>query len=239
MKCVIFCGGKGTRMGVNDLPKTLLEIGDKPILIKIMDHYASHGINEFILCLGFMGEKIKDYFLKNPSSYNIKLVDTGENSNKAERLLKVKQFLDKEERFFVSYGDDISNVNITELKKFHEKEGKCVTITAVRLPNPYGVLEFDDVKPVIVSGFKEKPIMSEWVNGGYFLFEKRVLEFLGEGKDLEKEVFEELSKKKEIVAFRHAGFWKSMNTMKDHLELNELFKTGELDKIFKQDKKGN
>ncbi len=235
MKCVIFCGGKGTRMGSDvNMPKPLLEIGNKPILLHIMDHYASHGITEFILCLGYMGSKIREYFDNNSLYYKIEMVDTGDNSNKAERLLKVKEFLSEEARFFVSYGDDISNVNITELIEFHKKEGKCVTLTAVKLPNPYGVLEFDDVKPVIVSGFKEKPIMNEWVNGGYFVFEKKIFELLSHGKELEKEVFEDLSRKKEIVAFRHAGFWKSMNTMKDNIELNEMFKNGELDKIFKR-----
>ncbi len=239
MKCVIFCGGKGTRMGesANGLPKPLLKVGDKPILVHIMNHYATYGVKNFILCLGFYGEKIKSYFSENPPDYSIQMVDTGEDSTKAERLFKVRDLLRGEDNFFVSYGDDLSNVNISELKNFHEKEGKSVTLTAIKLPNPYGVLEFDEVKPMIVSGFKEKPLMNEWVNGGYFVFKNRVLDFLYAGKDLEKEIFGELSRDKEIAAFRHAGFWKSMNTMKDHIELNELFESGELDKIFKQNKR--
>jgi glucose-1-phosphate cytidylyltransferase len=235
MKCVIFCGGKGTRMGHMGeiLPKPLLKVGDKPILIRIMNHYASYGVKDFILCLGFLGEKIRDYFSINPSEYNIKMVDTGKDSNKTERLFKVKNLLENEETFFVSYGDDICNVNIRKLEEFHKKQGKIGTLTAIKLPNPYGVLEFDDIEPQIVSGFKEKPLMNEWINGGYFIFEKRFLDFIENGEELEKGIFEELSLNKEMVAFRHKGFWKSMNTMKDYIELNEMFEKKELDKIFK------
>ncbi|MDP4039341.1 MAG: sugar phosphate nucleotidyltransferase [Candidatus Pacearchaeota archaeon] len=238
MKCVIFCGGKGTRMGssTEDLPKPLLNIGDEPILIKIMNHYASYGITNFILCLGFLGDKIRNYFKENPSKYNVEMISTGVDATKSERLLAVKEFLDTEDSFFVSYGDDLSNVDILELRKFHEKEGKLITLTAVKLPNPYGVLDFDDVDPRVVSAFKEKPIMNEWINGGYFVFDKRVFEYLEKGSDLEEGVFNTLSEKKEIAGFRHKGFWKSMNTLKDYVELNEMFKKGELNCLFREGK---
>jgi glucose-1-phosphate cytidylyltransferase len=234
MKCAIFCGGKGTRMGSSsdELPKTLINVGNKPILEHIMDHYASYGITDFILCLGYQGDKIREYFSKNPSNYNVEMVETGEDSKKAERLLKVKDLVGDE--FFVSYGDDLSDVDLSKLLEHHKKEGKIATLTAVHLPNPYGVLELDEFEPHRITNFKEKPLMDDWINGGYFVFNKEIFNYIKEGEEIEKEVFDRLAKEKNLIAYRHSGFWKSMNTFKDSLELNEMFNNNELNNMFKK-----
>jgi glucose-1-phosphate cytidylyltransferase len=241
---VILCGGKGTRMGESSesIPKPLLMVGNKPVLEHIMDHFAKYGINEFILCLGHLGEKIKNYFLSNPVNYMVEMIDTelveranaGLETTKAQRLLKVKSKIEGD--FFVTYGDDLSNVNISNLINFHKKENKIVTLTAVKLHNPYGVLELDEFEPNSISNFKEKPLMREWINGGYFIFNYKIFDYINETEDLEKEVFEKLVKEKQIVAYRHPGFWKSMNTIKDSIELNDMFKKGELQRLMGTDK---
>jgi glucose-1-phosphate cytidylyltransferase len=232
MKCVVFCGGKGIRMDgtASITPKPLLMIKSKPVLEHIMDHYAKYGVTEFILCLGYLGDKIRAYFESHSTPYRIEMIDTGDNSSKAERLLKVKNLLG--ETFFVTYGDDLSDVDISKVLEFHKSQGKIATLTAIRLPNPYGVLEIHDFEPHIISRFKEKPIMNEWINGGYFVFDKKIFNYIKDKEELEKEVFERLAAEKQIVAFRHPGFWKSMNTLKDHVELNELAEKGDL-RIFK------
>ncbi len=233
MKCVILCGGKGMRMGEigEKIPKSLIKIGDKPIVEHIMDHYASYGIKEFVLCLGHLGEKIKDYFSNKKEKHNITLVDTGVNSSKTQRLLKIKDLLG--EVFLVSYGDDLSNVNISKLVEFHKKEGKIATLVSVRLPNPYGTLELNEFEPSLVSKFREKPLMKDWINGGYFVFNKSIFEYLDENSELENDALKNLSEKKQLCAYRHPGFWKSINTLKDSIELNELYSEGELEKYFK------
>lgn len=226
MKVVIFCGGKGIRLKelTEELPKPLVEIGNMPVLWHIMKIYSSYGFNNFILCLGYKGEKIKDYFSRNnPKEWNLILVDTEENSTKAERLKKVKEIINEDD-FLVAYGDDVSNVNIKELIEFHKKHRKIVTITAVQLNNPYGTVEIN--KDNTIKEFKEKPLMKEWINGGFMIFNKKIFDYIAEGDELEKEVFEKLVKNNEISAFKHKGFWKSMNTLKDNEELNELWKNG-------------
>jgi glucose-1-phosphate cytidylyltransferase len=232
MKCVILCGGRGVRLNelTGEIPKPLINVGEKPIVEHIMDHYASHGIKDFVLCLGYLGEKIKDYFENKNIGYGIEMVDTGVDTSKAHRLLKVKHLLG--ESFFVSYGDDLSNVNITKLIDFHNRERKIATLTAVRLQNPYGEIALDDYEPHVVSDFIEKPIMNAWINGGYFIFDKNIFDYIDENDELEDHVFKKLTKEKQLSAFRHSGFWKSMNTLKDSIELNDMLKSGNLFKEF-------
>ncbi|PIN94831.1 glucose-1-phosphate cytidylyltransferase [Candidatus Pacearchaeota archaeon CG10_big_fil_rev_8_21_14_0_10_35_13] len=232
MKCVIFCGGKGSRMGelTRETPKPLLMIGDKPAIMHIMDHYASYNIREFILCLGHKAEMFKEYFRDNKTEYDIEFVDTGEDTNKAQRLLKIKNLVG--DKFFLSYGDDISNVNIKELIQHHDTYNKVATLTAVRLPNPYGTLETDDFNTHIITKFREKPLMKEWINGGYFVLSRQIFDFINEGDDFEENVLPKLANNREITAFKHLGFWKSMNTIKDHSELNDTHKSGKLKQIF-------
>lgn len=224
MQVVVLCGGKGTRLSEysEQIPKPLIEIGGKPILLHIMEMYAYYGHREFILCLGYKGDKIKEYF-KNMKSFNVKLVDTGLDANKAERIAKIKNYIEEDD-FFVTYGDDLSDVDIDKLLRFHKKNKKIVTLTAVDLVSPFGILEVNKKSEVI--DFKEKPKLNHLMNGGFYVFNKRILDYIKNGGDLEKETFWELAKERMICALHHKGFWKSMNMLKDVIELNEMFATG-------------
>ena len=223
MKVVILCGGKGTRLREKTefMPKPLIRVGGMPILWHIMKHYSHHGYKDFILCLGYKGNMIKEYFKDNNENWNIEFVDTGEDSTKAERLMKIKDYINTE-KFLAAYGDDISDININETVNFHLKHGKMVTLTAIPLYSNFGILEMNDNNEIIK--FKEKPrLHGHWFNGGFFVFNKKIFDYLNKG-DLEKEVFEFLSKENQIIGFKHKGFWKFMNTFKDWQELNELWK---------------
>jgi len=224
MEVVILCGGKGTRLSeyTEDIPKPLIEIGNTPILRHLMGLYASFGHKDFILCIGYKGSKIKDYF-KDNKEWNIRFVDSGENANKAERLLKARDLI-KDETFLMSYGDDLADVDINNVIVFHKKNKKIVTLTAVPLESPFGIIEVNGKDEVI--SFKEKPKLNHWMNGGFYVIDKKIFNYIKKGHDLEKGAFEELAKEKNIAAFMHNGFWKSMNTLKDVIELNELYKKG-------------
>jgi len=224
MQVVILCGGKGTRLSeyTEEIPKPLVEVGNKPILYHLMELYVHAGHKDFILCLGYKGEKIEEYF-KGKREWNIKFMDTGENANKAERLMKVKDII-KGNTFLLSYGDDLSDVDINKVVDFHKKANKIVTLTAVPLISQFGVMEVNEKNEV--TQFKEKPKLSYLMNGGFYVMEKKIFNYIKRGYDLEKKVFEDLIKEKQIAAFRHDGFWKSMNTLKDVIELNELYNEG-------------
>ncbi len=227
MEVVILCGGKGTRLSeyTQSIPKPMIEVGSKPILLHLMQYYASLGHKDFILCLGYKAEKVEEYFKEmNLKGLNVQVVDTGENSNKAERLAKVKHKI-KGSTFLVSYGDDISNVDINEAIKFHNKKKKIVTLTAVPLVSPFGIIELNGKNEV--TSFKEKPKLDYFMNGGFYVMDRKIFNYIKKGFDLEKETFEELAKQKQIAAFRHDGFWKSMNTLKDVIELNEIYEKGD------------
>jgi len=249
MKVVIFCGGEGTRLRDHtEIPKTLIKIGNKPVLVHIMEHYSYYGFNDFIVCLGYKGDMIKQYFLENKwrnsnltisngevhhhdlkkDNWKITLVDTGKDSTKAERLKAVERFIKEgeDDRFFVSYGDDLSNVNLKKLLKFHENHHKIATLTTIRPINQYGIINFNDENPNEIKGFKEKPQMTEWINGGFFVLNTSIFDYINPGDELEKEVMEKLTKEKQLYAYKHQGFWKSMNTLKDVQELNELCDKG-------------
>ncbi|MBL7206049.1 MAG: NTP transferase domain-containing protein [Candidatus Aenigmarchaeota archaeon] len=224
MKVVILCGGKGTRMGdaTKEMPKPLAKIGDKPVLWHIMKIFSSHGFNDFILCLGFKGEMIKEYFEKNKEDWNIEFADTGLESTKSERLNQVKDLIDGE-NFFLAYGDDVSDVDISRLLKFHEYMGMTVTITGVKLKSQFGVVEMDEEN--VITEFKEKPILEHWMNGGFMVINKEIFKHLHEG-ELENEVFAKLAELKKICAYKHKGAWKAMSTLKDNNELNEMWRAG-------------
>lgn len=221
MKTVILCGGKGTRMDsmTAEAPKPLAIIGDKPVLWHIMKIYSCFGFNEFVLCLGYKGEKIREYFKENSAEkWEIDFVETGEASSKSERIKMVEGSVG--ERFFLAYGDDLSDVNIDQLLRFHEKNKQIGTVTAVKLESPFGIMKIDNRG--MINDFVEKPVLDHWVNGGFMVFEKKIYDYLGEG-ELEQEVFNKLVQEKQLSAFRHFGKWKSMNTLKDNIELNELW----------------
>jgi len=224
MQVVILCGGKGTRLSeyTEEIPKPLVEVGNKPILHHLMQLYASSGHKDFILCLGYKGKTIEEYF-KDNEDWNIEFVHTGDDSNKAERLTKVKNKI-KDNTFLVSYGDDLSDVDINKVIKFHNRLNKIVTLVAVPLISPFGIIELDDDNGV--KNFKEKPKLDHFINGGFYVMKKRIFDFIKPGYDLEKETFEDLSKQNQIAAFKHNGFWKSMNTLKDVIELNNAYEEG-------------
>ena len=224
MQVVILCGGKGTRLSeyTEALPKPLVQIGNKPILHHLMSLYASFGHKEFILLVGYKGDKIKEYF-KDNKEFNIKFVDSGEEVNKAQRLLDAKKLI-KDNTFLMSYGDDLTDADINNVIDFHKKSKKIVTLTAVPLLSPFGIIEIN--KNDEVTSFKEKPKLNHWMNGGFYVMEKKIFNYIKPGFDLEKETFESLAKETQIVAFMHDGFWKSMNTLKDVIELNDMYREG-------------
>ncbi|MBW2976260.1 NTP transferase domain-containing protein [Candidatus Woesearchaeota archaeon] len=224
MQVVILCGGKGTRLSeyTEEIPKPLVEVGDKPILYHLMKLYSDAGHKDFILCLGYKGEKIEEYF-KGNKGWKIKFLHTGENANKAERLMKAKEFIEGN-TFLLSYGDDLSDVDINKTIEFHKKSEKIVTLVAVPLVSPFGILEVNEKHEV--TKFKEKPKLSHLINGGFYVMDKKIFEYIKPGYDLEKETFEGLARQNQIVAFNHNGFWKSMNTLKDVIELNDLYSKG-------------
>lgn len=224
MQVVILCGGKGTRLSehTQSIPKPMIEIGSKPILMHLMGYYASFGHKDFILCLGYKAEKIEEYFREN-KDWNIEFVHTGENANKAERLMKVKDKI-RENSFLLSYGDDLSDVDINKVIELHKEKNKIVTLTAVPLHSAFGILEINNNHEV--TEFTEKPILKSLMNGGFYVMKKDIFDHIKEGYDLEKATFENLAKEMQIAAFKHYGFWKSMNTLKDVIELNEIYSKG-------------
>ena len=226
MQVIVLCGGKGTRLSeyTEEIPKPLINVGHRPILWHIVQMYKSYGHKDFIFCLGYKGEKIKEYF-KNEREVKIQFADTGIDTNKSERIQQVRRLI-KDDDFFVTYGDDLSDVNINKLSEFHKKNKKIVTLTAVNLESPFGILELNKKNEVI--GFKEKPKLEYFMNGGFYIFNKKIFKYMKKGYDLEKDVLREAAKSKQIAAFKHKGFWKSMNTLKDVIELNEIYNKGEM-----------
>ena len=226
MKTIILCGGYGTRLSEETTikPKPMVKIGNKPILEHIMSIYEYYGYNQFILALGYKSEYIKKYY-KNKRKKNINLIYTGKDTKTGGRLLRLKNYLKNEKTFMLTYGDGISNINIKQAIKFHKDHGKIATITAVRPPLSFGELKISRNK---VKSFKEKPQVGQgWVNGGFFIFNNEVLNFIKDDQTmLEKEPLEKLTKIGQLMAFEHKGFWKCMDTMRDKILLNKLWKEG-------------
>ena len=205
------------------MPKSLVPIGGKPIIWHIMKLYSHYGFRDFILCLGQRGELIREYFEMNKEpGWNVVCVDTGLNTNKSERIKKIKDLID-DKTFMVSYGDDVCNIDIKKSLDHHTKHGKIATITAVRLASPFGIVELENGDTIVK--FEEKPVLDYYINGGFMIFNREIFDYLDEG-ELEKEVFEKLVELKQIHAFRHNGFWRCMNTTKDSLELEDLWRRG-------------
>jgi len=219
---VILCGGRGTRMGQDArfIPKPMIKIGKKPILWHVMKIYSWWGFNNFILCLGYKGNKIREYF-KNNKNWKITFVETGLNTNTGGRIKKIERYI-KTDSFFATYGDGLSNVNIVKLLSYHRKIGKIATLTAFRPSSQFGILELG--QNLLVSRFKEKPVLDHWINGGFFVFERKIFRYLGENDVLEKVPFIKLSRSNNLVAFQHKGFWECMDTYKDNIELNKMWK---------------
>lgn len=222
---MILCGGKGTRLGAlgEATPKPLLTVGEEPILWHIMRLYASQSFTRFVLSLGHLQERFHEYFSGRREPWEIDLVDTGADTPTGGRILLAADAIGGE-RFFATYGDGLADIDLRALLDFHRSHGRLATLTAVRPRGNFGILHLDGDARVVA--FEEKPLMSEWVNGGFFVFERAVLDYLEPGSVLEREPLERLAAEGELLAYRHHGFWECMDTYKDNLELNELWSTG-------------
>lgn len=223
IQTVILCGGKGRRMGNNELPKPLFPIGRKPILWHIMNIYAFYGFKDFILCLGYKKDAIKEYFKKisGARDWKITFADTGSSTNTGGRIARVKKHITGD-TFFATYGDGLSDIDLLKLLEFHKAHKKTATISVVRPYSPFGIVGVDSGTQ-IVTHFEEKPILDHWINGGFFVFNKEIFDYLKDDDILEKDTFGRLVKDKNIAAYKHNGFWECMDTYKDNLKLNELW----------------
>ncbi|MCG2711493.1 MAG: NTP transferase domain-containing protein [Candidatus Omnitrophica bacterium] len=223
LTAVILCGGKGLRIGelTAKVPKPLIEIGSKPILWHVMKIFACQGVKRFILCLGYRGKHIRDYFRKeNKEGWDIRCINTGVDSLKSRRILQVEHLI-KTDNFFLAYGDDVADININKLLSFHLQLKPYVTITTVRMSSDFGIVKTDNKH--FVTEFSEKPVLNEWINGGFMVMNKKVFDYLDEG-ELEKDIFNKFAKLEKICAYKHNGSWKAMNTLKDYMELNRMWK---------------
>ena len=226
MKAVILAGGYGTRISEEShlRPKPMIEIGEKPILWHIMKIFAAHKIDEFIVCCGYKGEMIQKYFDENNSeSWNIKTVDTGLNTMTGGRIKRIENHID--DTFCVTYGDGVSDVNINDLILFHKEKKSLATLTAVHPPERFGVI---DLSGDYVTEFHEKfSGESSWVNGGFFVFEPEIFDYLQDDRTiLERAPLETLAKEHKLTAFKHDGFWHPMDTIRDKNRLEKLWSSG-------------
>ena len=248
MKVVLFAGGKGTRISEEShlRPKPMIEIGGKPMLWHIMKIYSAYGINEFIICLGYKGTFIKEYFFnyfmysadctvdlannnvevhnKSAENFKITLVDTGLETLTAGRLKRVQKYVGNED-FMLTYGDGLADVNITELMQFHKENDKICTMTAIQQRSRFGVMDLDENS--IIQNFIEKPKNDgSWINGGFFVLKPEVFNYLDDNADnvmWEGQPLEDLAKHREIIAHRHTGFWKCMDTLRDKNDLEKMW----------------
>ncbi len=252
MKTVILAGGLGTRISEEShlKPKPMIEVGGRPLLWHIMKIYGAQGFNEFIICLGYMGHIVKEYFLNyyvynsdvtinlqtnsfeihrsNTENFRITLVDTGLLTGTAGRLKRVERFVGKEE-FMLTYGDGVADVDLKALVAFHHAHGRLATVTAVQPAGRFGLLGLEEDEQV--TSFNEKPLGDGgWINGGFFVMKPEVFSYLppdADIKNLEEDPIEKLTKDSQLVAYRHRGFWKCMDAIRDKVELEMLWETGQ------------
>ena len=223
MKAVILAGGYGTRFGEEThlKPKPMIEIGGKPILWHILKIYSAYKINEFVICCGYKGNVIKEYFSKFDSGLlNIELVDTGIDTMTGGRIKRIQNHID--DTFCLTYGDGLSDVDINSLISFHRKKKSLATLTAIHPPERFGVLELSEE---YVTEFHEKHRgQSSWINGGFFVFEPEIFDYINDDTTiLERAPLETLAKEKKLTAFKHNGFWHSMDTLRDKNNLENLW----------------
>jgi glucose-1-phosphate cytidylyltransferase len=247
MKAVILAGGLGTRISEEShlRPKPMVEIGGKPILWHVLKIYSTHGINDFIICLGYKGYIIKEYFANyflhmsdvtfdmrtnqmkvhnnQCEPWKVTLVDTGENVMTGGRLKQVKPYLD-DAPFCFTYGDGVSDINISDLIAFHHKQGCLATMTAVQPPGRYGALDMDGN---LIRCFEEKPKGDGgWINGGFFVLSPKVLDYIeGDTTIWESAPLERLAREGQLCAYKHSGFWHAMDTLRDKMKLEELWQS--------------
>lgn len=247
MKAVILAGGFGTRLSeaTNLIPKPMVEIGGKPILWHIMKTYAEHGITEFVVCCGYKGYVIKEWFANyflhtsdvtfdlannqmevhnsHSESWKVTLVDTGLNTMTGGRIKKIQKYIGNEP-FLLTYGDGVTDLNISETIKFHNKTGKLLTVTAYKPQGKFGSLEINENG--IVTAFTEKPAGDgNWVNAGYFVCEPEIFDYIGNEDSIifERTPLENIAKDGKMASFKHQGFWKPMDILRDNIELNEMW----------------
>jgi glucose-1-phosphate cytidylyltransferase len=250
MKAVILAGGLGTRISEEThlKPKPMIEIGGKPILWHIMKSYSAHGINDFIVCLGYKGYVIKEYFANyylhmsnvtfdmsensmivhenTVEPWKVTLVDTGDETMTGGRLKRVASYLDDNESFCFTYGDGVTDVDISKVIDFHERQGSLATVTAVQPPGRFGALDFKGNK---IQSFEEKPQGDgTWINGGYFVLSPQVLNKIdGDHTVWEQYPLQSLAKEGQLSAYSHSGFWRPMDTLRDKNALESLWSTGQ------------
>ena len=250
MKAVILAGGLGTRLSEETTikPKPMVEIGGKPILWHIMKSYSSYGIHDFVICCGYKGYVIKEYFAnyflhtsdvtfdmqknemevhtRNAEPWKVTLVDTGDETMTGGRLKRVRQYLCDEEAFCFTYGDGVSDVDIGEVIKFHAAHGKLATLTATQPPGRFGSLNLDGNR---VNSFQEKPQGDgAWINGGFFVLSPKVIEYIQDDATIwEKKPMEQLAHEGQMDAYFHQGFWQPMDTLRDKIHLEELWASGQ------------
>lgn len=248
MKAVILAGGLGSRLAeeTSTRPKPMVEIGGKPMLWHILKIYAAHGVHEFIVCLGYKGYVIKEYFANyflhmsdvtfdlgknqmevhhaSAEPWKVTLVETGENTMTGGRLKRIGHYLGDDD-FCMTYGDGVSNVDVSALLAFHRKQGKLATVTATRPPGRFGAL---DIQGDMIASFREKPDGDGgWINGGFFVLSPKVLEYIADDASIwEREPLQRLAADRQLAAFRHDGFWQPMDTVRDKLLLEELWASG-------------
>ena len=224
MKVVILAGGLGTRLSeyTKLVPKPMVKIGGKPIILRIINLYKKYGFNEFYIALGYKGNVIRNFFKKRIKDVKINLIETGKNTMTGGRLKRLKKYL-KNETFLMTYGDGVSDINIKKLINFHKKNKSVMTLTAVRPLARFGSIK---IKGDYVYYFKEKSSVDEgWINGGFFVIEPKIFKYIKNDKThLEREPFEKLAKKKNIKAFKHKGFWQCMDTKRDKDLLDKIIK---------------
>jgi len=228
MKVLILAGGFGTRLSEETdlIPKPLVKIGEKPILWHIMKHYSAFGYNEFVILLGYKGDMIEDYFSNqsDSSNWNITFLDTGLNTDTGGRIKRAEKIVDKKP-FLLTYGDGLANIDLNKLISFHESHDGLVTMTSVQLASRFGILEIGDEERV--TQFKEKPKENEaWINGGYFICEPGILNYIiNDSTTFEKDPLANLTEDGKLFTYRHKGFWKCMDTLRDKRELDDLAKS--------------
>jgi len=225
MRTLILCGGKGTRAYPYSLemPKPLMAVGDAPILLHLMRIYARQGFTEFVLAGGYRVDLLRDFAEARPEPWTVEVVDTGEETGTAGRIQRCAAVVGP--TFFATYGDGLGSVDLAALLAFHRSHPGAATVTAVPLPSPYGTLEWDEQGRV--TRFLEKPRLADhWINAGFFVMDERVFPHFG-GDDLEREVLPALAGAGELYVYRHLGFWRSMDTYKDALELSALCAEGD------------
>lgn len=224
VKVLILCGGKGTRAYpfTEHFPKVMMPVNGSPILMHLMRIYASQGFRNFVLAAGHRKEMLYDYFSHRALDWNIEIVDTGDDADTGDRVLRCASYLG--ETFFATYGDGLGDVDLASLLEFHRGHGGLATLTTVPLRSQYGLVRFASNGQVLA--FQEKPVIHDsWINAGFFTMEKVAFENWN-GHNLESDVLPEIARHKKLFAYRHDGFWKSMDTSKDQQELEKLYNAG-------------